>query len=192
MARRQRQAAASRRRSPGSADKPSAYIDGLQMLARRELSVEGVRARLRGPRASTPDDDRRGHRPPARDRRARRRAGSPRAYRADRGRRQGPRPAARRARAVEAARHRPRRRRSGASTRSSASIDERRSSTAALQKRLRGRDRLDATSASTRGSISYLMRPGLRARPRSSPALRKLAARVRGQRRESGVRPTLQ
>ena len=50
-----RQAAAAPRRSPGSVDRPSAHTEGLELLARRELSVEGVRARLED-RGYSPDD----------------------------------------------------------------------------------------------------------------------------------------
>src|SRR4029453_10000400 len=48
-------AAAATRRSPGSVDKPEAHTEGLRMLAGRELSVEGVRARLHD-RGYPPDE----------------------------------------------------------------------------------------------------------------------------------------
>ena len=41
MAKRPAHAAAARRRSPASVDRPSAHTEGLKLLARRELSVEG-------------------------------------------------------------------------------------------------------------------------------------------------------
>ena len=58
---------------PDDRSSPSAYLDGLRLLARRELSVAGLRAAPRGSRSS-PRRDRRGHRPAPRHRRPGRRA----------------------------------------------------------------------------------------------------------------------
>ena len=83
------------RRSSGSVtDRRSAYLDGLHLLARRELSVAECRARLarQGPSRRT---NRRRDRAPARDRRARRRRVA-RAFARTALERQGPRPPAHR------------------------------------------------------------------------------------------------